>query len=105
MIDPLWCNAFLLTLGVEVPLVVALAPRGRRRYFAGIAVGVQLLTHPLAWLAFTDGIMGWWTVEAAVVIVEAIVYAIASASPLRAFTMSLLANASSAAAGLWLLGK
>ncbi len=99
----LWFMGFLLTLALEVPLVAAFAPRGQRRLTACIAAAAQLLTHPLAWLAVTTGSLGWWTIEVLVVIVEGVVYAIATGLPLRAFGVSLLANAVSAVAGLHLL--
>lgn len=103
MIDPLWLTAFLLTLAIEIPLVAALAPRGQRRLAVSIAVAAQMLTHPLAWLAVVGGHFGWWTVEASVVVVEALVYAVAAGRPLRAFGVSLLANTASATAGLLVL--
>lgn len=105
MIDPLWATAFLLTLAVEVPLVAALAPRGRRRFAALVAAGTQALTHPLAWIAFQSGVLGWWSVELAVVAAEAIVYANTTARTTTAVMVSLLANAGSAALGFWWLWR
>lgn len=103
MIDLLWAKAFLLTLAVEVPLIVALAPRERRRAVALMAAATQALTHPLAWIAFHEGVMGWWSVEVAVVVVEAVVYASATGRKRWALGLSLLANLCSAALGVWLL--
>ncbi|MCA8963516.1 MAG: hypothetical protein H6838_09685 [Planctomycetes bacterium] len=105
MIDPLWFTGFLLTLAIEVPLVAAFAPRDQRRHTAGIAAAVQLLTHPLAWLAVTTGALDWWTIEVLVVLVEGAAYALAVGRPLRAFGVSLLANTVSAAAGLLVLAR
>jgi hypothetical protein len=103
VIDPLWLQAFTLTLAVEVPLAFALAPRGRRAAFVPIAVAAQLLTHPLAWFAFSEGYLGWWAVEGTVLVVETIVYALAAIGWLRASVIAVVANALSAAAGIWLL--
>jgi hypothetical protein len=103
MIDPLWFLGFLLTLGIEVPIVAALAPRGHRGLTANIAVTAQMLTHPIAWLVVVQGYLGWWTVEARVVAVEAVICTIATGRPLRVFGVSLLANAASAYAGTILL--
>lgn len=102
MIDAAWLPAFALTLAIEVPLVAAFAPRGRRRGIAAIAAAAQTCTHPLAWLVVLDTQLGWWTVEAAVVVVEALVY-VAGGLRWRAPVVALLANAASACAGLaWL---
>lgn len=102
-IHALWLRGFLLTVAIEVPLVTGYAPRGQRLFLAAVALAAQLFTHPLAWLAVTTGSFGWWTVELSVVVIEGAVYAIAMGLPLRAFGISLLANAISAYAGLqWL---
>jgi hypothetical protein len=103
VIDAAWLPAFALTLAIEVPLVIAFAPRGRRCATAAIAAAAQACTHPLAWLAVVDAQFGWWTVEAAVVAVEALVYAAAGDLRWRAPAAAMLANGASAWAGLaWL---
>ena len=100
MIDAAWLPAFALTLAIEVPLVTAFAPRGRRRSMAAITAAAQACTHPLAWLAVVDAQFGWWTVEAAVVVAEALVYVAAGDLRWRAPVAALLANGASAWAGL-----
>jgi hypothetical protein len=69
-----WGVAFLLTVLVEVPIAVVLAPPGRRRRIAGDAVLVNLCTHPFAWLAIRT--LGWsWTlVEIGVAATELLFY-------------------------------
>jgi hypothetical protein len=54
-----WSLAFLLTVAVEVPLVVALtqgSPRGMQAR-AAFAFVAQLMTHPLVWFVFPE--MTW----------------------------------------------
>lgn len=103
MIDPPWALAFVLTVGVEVPIVTALAAKGSRGAAAGVALATQAFTHPLAWWVFRDGLLGWWSVEVAVVLVEASIYTVASRRTGAALAASLLANAASAALALWCL--
>lgn len=105
MIDRLWFLAFVLTLVVEVPIAALLLARDRRSALARMAACTQAFTHPLAWLVFAQEVADWWVVEAAVVVVEAVVYALATRRIAVAFGVALLANACSAAAGLWLLGS
>lgn len=101
MIDFAWLQAFALTLAIEVPIVMVLAPRRRRTL--GVAVCAQMFTHPLAWLAFQQGVLGWWSVEAAVVIAEGAIYSLGFGRPAAAFGVSLVANAISAGLGTVLL--
>jgi hypothetical protein len=103
MIDFSWCQAFALTLAIEVPIVMVLAPRRRRSRTVGIAVCAQMFTHPLAWLAFQQGVLGWWSVEGAVVVVEGAIYSLVLNRPAVAFGASLIANAISAGFGTLLL--
>ncbi len=103
MIDLLWAKAFALTIALEVPIVTALAPRGSRRAAILVATATQAMTHPLAWLAFQSGWLGWWGIEIAVTAVEGTVYAIATRRLLASFCVSLLANAVSALLGPLLL--
>ena len=71
-----WPAAFALTCAVEVPIVVAMAGRGRRRRTVADAFAANLLTHPLAWL-----------------LVEALVYrGVTRLPPARAFAAAGLAN-------------
>lgn len=103
MIDSLWLLAFALTLAIEVPIVVAFAPRRRRLGTAGIAACVQMVTHPLAWLAYQHDWIDWWSLECAVVIVEGLLYAWSGRRAAVAIGISLLANATSASLGSWWL--
>lgn len=88
-----WFTAFALTCAVEIPLVLAVAPRGLRRRAAIDAFAANLLTHPIAWYAYAAEWLSWSSVEALVVVVEASIYAIVTrmAWP-RAAAASLLAN-------------
>lgn len=107
-----WFIAFLITVAVEVPIVVALTreypmPVWRRALVAAFA---QLVTHPLVWFVFPRlvGLTGrsslalselWaWLAEAAFYSVV-----LPGLSPARALGVSALANAASIAAGLVLL--
>ncbi|MBK8979155.1 MAG: hypothetical protein IPM29_24940 [Planctomycetes bacterium] len=91
--------ALLLTLAVEVPLVCAVA--GRRRW--PDALGANLLSHPLAWLAVSRGVAGFWPVEAAVISLEAVVYRAVTRLPYRrALGASALANGATIAIALLL---
>jgi hypothetical protein len=106
-----WLVAFLITVAVEAPLVVALtrdlAVRAPRRL--GLVVFAQLATHPLVWFVFPRlvGLTGrtslllselWaWLAEAAF---YGLVFPGLSAP--RALGVSALANGASMAAGLLL---
>jgi hypothetical protein len=67
--------ALVITLGVETPLYLAvLSTAGLRRGVraAAAAVGVNILTHPLAWALLTAH-PGWFLpVEAGACLVEAV---------------------------------
>ena len=109
MIDPgLWFRAFLLTVAVEVPVVLALtrgssASSGRRAF---LVVAAQLMTHPLVWYVFpflpnlprsATFVMSELFAWAA----EAAFYAAAgvTTSNLQAIAVSALANAASLTIG------
>ena len=95
MID--WAYYFAITLAIEVPIVVAIGPRGRLRSVTLDAVLANLLTHPLAWIAICQG-ANWWLIEAIVPLVEAGVYrSVTRMSPTRALAAALLANGVTAA--------
>ena len=104
-------TAFLLTLAIEVPLVAA-AVRWMRASPPGTAwsvasaLGANAVTHPLLWLA-DDALrthlslpVRWTLLEAAVVVVEGAVYAVAGLGARRGAALALAANAASFAAGL-----
>ena len=89
--------ALLLTLVIELPIVLGLA--GRRA--VPTAVALNLVTHPLLWLAMLRFGVGLWTAEAAVVAAEAIGYRfVAGLTAGRAAGISFLANGLSLAIGL-----
>jgi len=107
-----WLIAFLVTVAVETPIVVALT-RGHilgptRR--ALIAVFAQLVTHPLVWFVFPRlvGLTGrsslalselWaWLAEAAFYVVV-----LPGLSPSRALGVSAIANGASILVGLAIL--
>ena len=92
-----WAVAFLLTVVLEMPCVVACAPRGVRRRAALDSLLVNACTHPVAWLAVNSDALSWTATEAAVVVVEALVYRWITRMPWsRAGAASLLANGVSA---------
>ncbi|MCA8952469.1 MAG: hypothetical protein KDE27_23360 [Planctomycetes bacterium] len=96
MID--WFLAFLLTCAIELPLVAAVAPRGRRRRTAVDSIAINLVTHPLAWLAVTGGWLPWGGTEILVTLAEATLYvAVARLALPRAVLAALLANGVTAA--------
>lgn len=105
-------GAFLLTLAVELPVVVACAATARASRSAALALAVLVLaanalTHPLLWIA--DARLApsltlpvrWALLETGAVIVEGALLAAGTAmSRRRALGLSLLANAASFAVGL-----
>lgn len=104
-----WLIAFLATVAVEGPLVVALTrghpmPAWRR---ALIAIFAQLLTHPLVWFVFPRlvGLTGRSSLALSELwawLAEAAFYAVVlpGLSPARALAVSALANAASILVGL-----
>jgi hypothetical protein len=109
-----WLPAFMMTIAVEVPLY----SWGLRRVFGGwpalaLALGLNLLTHPIAWsvLMHKPGMFPglFVVVEVSVTLVEAVALALASRSrwarrSLRfreACVLSFTANAASAGLGLF----
>jgi len=104
--------AFLATLVIEVPIVVALAafarePKPALSRIALLAVGANALTHPLLWIA--DSVLAsdvarplrWTVLELAVVAVEGGAYALVGRlGRRRALALAFAANAASFAAGL-----
>jgi hypothetical protein len=105
-----WLRAFGLTLLIElalaVPLLAPVEPRLLRRFAA--VVTANLATHPLVWFLFPALALGrparLALSEAWALIAEAIIYLTVwpALRPRRAFVVSLIANAASAAAGLLL---
>lgn len=104
-------SAFLVTLAIEVPIVVAGAalartPRTLLWWITFVALGANAFTHPLLWLA--DAALQpnlalaprWTLLEVAVVAVEGTAYAFADLGVRRGVLLSLAANAASFLAGL-----
>lgn len=108
----LWLCAFLMTVAIEVPLVVALtrdagARWPRRALFAFLA---QVITHPVVWFVFPflPGLTptaAFITSELWACLAELAWYAATRTAPsaLRATAISALANGASLAAGLTFL--
>ncbi len=103
-------TAFVLTLLIEVPLVVALsvglgiaAPSRVARVL--LPVGASTLTHPLLWMA-RDLVTTWPLLlgaELVVALVEGTIYALVGRYGLwRGLAISLLANATSFGIGCWI---
>jgi len=103
-----------LTLGVELPLVLAVAHAvecGTRRTTL-VALAANLLTHPLLWFVVAPwaddrlGLTGVLLAEGGVVVVEAIVYAHGLRPRIGGWLagwLALLANAASLAVGVLVL--
>lgn len=70
----LYAGTLLLTLAIEVPLASLLAKSAPVPRPWLDALFLNLLTHPLATLALFHRIAGFWPVEAAVALVEALGY-------------------------------
>lgn len=98
-----WLIAFLLTVAIELPVVVALLrvaePSLRRR--AALGVFAQLLSHPLVWFVFPQlpmapeaslALSELWALGS-----ECVFYAVAlpRLRPARALLLALLANGAS----------
>jgi len=104
-----WLMAFLATVAVEVPIVVALTrghptPAWRRTL---IAIFAQLVTHPLVWFVFPRlvGLTGRSSLALSELwawLAEAAFYAVVlpGLSPTRALGASAIANAASILVGL-----
>ncbi len=107
-----WFVAFLLTVAVEAPIIVALtraSPVSSSRR-ALVALFAQLATHPLVWFVFPRiaGITGRTALELSELwawLAEAVFYltVLPGLSPARAFGASAIANAASILAALVVL--
>ena len=96
-----WPLACALTLGVEVPLAVLLAPAGRRGRIAGDAALLNLFTHPLAWLAVHGQGAPLLLVELAVTLVEGLGYwRVTRLAARRAALIAIVCNATTTAIGI-----
>ena len=106
----LWFLAFLLTVAIEVPVVVALTrdsrvPLANR---AALAFFAQLMTHPAVWFIFP--VLPWGTRHTTFVaselfawLAEAAFYAVAGVAPsaLGAVAVAAVANGTSLAIGFF----
>ena len=98
-----WALAFALTVGIELPLVVALVPRRARGRAPLDGFAINLCTHPLAWLAVVHYGANWWLVESAVLLAELALYrALTRVTWPRAALVSGVANGVTAALALLL---
>jgi hypothetical protein len=89
----IWLVAFLLTVAIEVPLAVLLAPRGARRRMWLDATLLNTLTHPLLTVGLRWGLLTFWPGEALVWIVEALGYhCVSGLRPGRALFISTVCN-------------
>lgn len=93
-----WLAYFALTVAVEVPIAVALAPRSMRRRMALDAFLVNLASHPAAWLLLARGLLDWWSTETLVALAECFAYrAVTGVAWPRAAGIALAANGVTAA--------
>lgn len=103
-----WFGAFLLTLAIETPLVVALLrPHGESAARGALlSCYASLATHPVVWFVLPALPLAPWprflASEAWAVAAEAVFFGLAvrGLPAARAATVSLLANGASAAFGL-----
>lgn len=106
----LWLIAFLLTLAIECPIVVALLRRADRpaRLFA-LAFFANLATHPLVWFVFPElhlPYLAWLALaEVFAFLAEAAFFrlTVPRAGWRTALLAALAANASSFVAGLLII--
>jgi hypothetical protein len=115
--EPSWPVAFILTLATEAP-VYGLSLRRNLAWWRTLLLVLllNLLTHPLAWMAITRSrapfLQVFFSVEAAVVGVEALVLFMVGRTswsrhpitPAKALAIASAANAMSAGLGLILGG-
>lgn len=104
-----WLEAFLVTVAVEAPIVLALTRDAKVDMSKRLALIVfaQLATHPLVWFVFPQivGLRGSTTIalsEAWAWLAEAAFYALTlpGVRPVRAIGVSALANGASVLAGV-----
>ena len=107
-----WLRAFLLTIAIESPLVLALTAHSRLPLSKRICfiIAAQLMTHPLVWYVFPaiPSLPRFATLvlsELWAFLAEAAFYALVEVSPskLGAFGVSALANGASLGLGFLLL--
>lgn len=90
-----------LTLGLELAVVLRLAPKGSSVRYGLACVGLNLVSHPLACLAFDGSAASWIGVESAVAAVELLGYRWALGASVRSCArLTAWANLLSAGLGL-----
>ena len=88
-----WLLAYTLTVLIEVPIAVGLAPKDKRRRMWLDAFLLNTLTHPLLTVAMRWELVGFWSGEALVWIVEALGYHyLTGLRPGRALLVSTVCN-------------
>lgn len=93
-----WATAFLMTVGIEAPLVALAAPAGKRRDAAIDSLALNLMTHPCAWWSVQQWPAQWTAIELAVLAAETCGYALASrVGWRRGFVLAAVANVVTAA--------
>lgn len=98
-----YATALGLTLAVELPLAVAVAPRDERWHVGRVALLLNLFTHPLAFLAYRERLASFEAVELAVLAAETVGYRVACfAGWRRALGVALLTNGTTAALSILL---
>jgi len=95
--------ALAATILVEALVLAVLARAAERRRVVSASLFVNLLTHPLAWIAVSRLTVPFAGVEAAVIVAEALLYAWVMPTDLaRAALGSLVANGASLSLSWWL---
>ena len=104
----LWLTAFAWTLAIELPIYTYLVGGYFRRWWGVVvvAIGINLVTHPMLWFVFPRLEPRWLYLvagETTVILIEAVLLAIAIRRPLHALGAAIAANFASIAGGviLW----
>jgi len=93
----------LLTIVLELAVVSLLAPRGARWRFVATGLFLNLLTHPLGYLALLWARGGWMAIELLIALGEAVGYrGVARASWPRAVLLAVSSNLVTATVALFL---
>lgn len=89
-----YLTALFLTVIVEGGVVASLTRTPHRRRRALESAAINLFTHPIAVAVWDGSFAGFWAIEAAVVVVEALLYRFVSRTDSRsAWILSVCANA------------
>lgn len=86
-------TALFLTVMIEAGVVASLtkSPHRGRRILESAAI--NLFTHPIAFAVWDGSSLGFWTIEAAVIVVEALLYRFVSRTDTKtAWLLSVCAN-------------